>query len=642
MRLRIPAELRKLAQWVCCRPDKIPLDPRTGRRASVTDPATWGTFDEAMATQLWTGYVLSDGDPYTVIDLDDKGNLSREQQDVHARILSAFADTYVERSINGRGHHIWCGGKIPEAIKRDSVEIYSRDRYMICTGDVANDRPIVDKQSLLSQLAGEMRPRPSSAFTDQAASLSDDEIWRMAATAANSNKFVGLCEGDWHAMGYPSQSEADMALLSIFAFYSKSNEQCRRMFRQTALGQRPKAAKRDDYLERSLRAVRASEVAPVDLSVLNSPLNARQSKGPLNSAHVRRANSRSQQVGPDGPASQPSEPITQCLDGVKPEKVTWIWTGRLAVGKITVLDGTPGSGKSTITCDSAARVSRGLAFPHDGLPRNRGGVIFVAGEDGVADTVVPRLRAADADLSRCYVWPANKLPYLPDAANDIAREVKVREAKLLVLDPVTALFARDLSTNSDQDVRLALTPLAVAAEELGCCVLLLRHLNKRAGASAFDRGGGSVGIGALARVVLLVARDHSDPDLRILATVKANLTRPPRSLQARIEDVGGVGRVAWGDECDTTADSLVTESPHERQGKTGSAAGWLRQTLSDGQWHRQKEIEVGAQAVGIAERTLRRAREDVGVNCKQMNNAWWWNLSVPDGQTSGLEGLASK
>jgi primase-polymerase (primpol)-like protein len=205
VRGRIPAELRKLAQWVCCRPDKIPLDPRTGQRASVTDHATWGTFDQALASQLWTGFVLN-SDPYTVIDLDDKGTLTREQQDVHARILSAFSDTYVERSINGRGFHIWCRGKLPEAIKRDSVEIYTQDRYMVCTGDVANDKPIVDKQSLLEQLAGEMKPRPTSAFTDQNASLSDDDIWRMASTAANASKFISLCEGTWHAMGYPSQS----------------------------------------------------------------------------------------------------------------------------------------------------------------------------------------------------------------------------------------------------------------------------------------------------------------------------------------------------------------------------------------------------------------------------------------------------
>ena len=271
MRSRIPAELRSLAQWVCCRPDKIPLDPRTGQRASVADHATWGTFEQALSTQLWTGFVLN-SDPYTVIDLDDKGNLTREQQDVHARILSAFSDTYIERSINGRGFHIWCQGSIPDAIKRDSVEIYSRDRYMICTGDVAADKPIVDKQRMLEQLAGEMKPRPTSAFADQAPSLSDDDIWRMASTAANASKFIGLCDGDWHALGYPSQSEADEALLSILAFYSKSNEQCTRMFRQTMLGQRKKA-QRNDYMERSLKRVRSTEIAPIDLSMLSSPIN---------------------------------------------------------------------------------------------------------------------------------------------------------------------------------------------------------------------------------------------------------------------------------------------------------------------------------------------------------------------------------
>lgn len=272
MRLQIPAELRKRAQWVCCRPDKIPLDVRSGRHASPTDAATWGTFDEAMSTQLWVGYVLSADDPYTIIDLDAKGEITREQQDVHARILAAF-DTYIEHSVSGKGYHVICRGAVPAAIKRDGVEIYSHSRYMVCTGDVVRDRPIADCQALLTQLVGEMQSPPSSEFVSQDQVLSDDDIWRIAVTAANADKFVGLCEGDWQALGYPSQSEADMALLSIFAFYSKCDEQCRRLFRQTQLGQRTKAAKRDDYLNRSLVAVRRSEVPTVDVSTLVSPLN---------------------------------------------------------------------------------------------------------------------------------------------------------------------------------------------------------------------------------------------------------------------------------------------------------------------------------------------------------------------------------
>jgi hypothetical protein len=118
-----------------------------------------------------------------------------------------------------------------------------------------------------------MKPRPTSAFADSAPALEDETIWRMASTAANADKFIGLCEGDWAAMGYPSQSEADEALLSILAFYSKSNDQVTRLFRQTHLGERKKA-QRDDYLRRSLVRVRSTEIAPVDLSMLASPINS--------------------------------------------------------------------------------------------------------------------------------------------------------------------------------------------------------------------------------------------------------------------------------------------------------------------------------------------------------------------------------
>jgi len=278
-------------------------------------------------------------------------------------------------------------------------------------------------------------------------------------------------------------------------------------------------------------------------------------------------------------------PESSCISlaSIAPERVTWLWTGRLAVGKVAVLDGLPGAGKSTVTCDLAARVSRGQRFPGDQHARPAGGVIFVAAEDGVGDTVVPRLLAAGADLGQCHVWRADSMPSLPDDVSTIEAAIVAHGARLLICDPVTALFARDLSANSDADVRRALTPLAGVAERHGVCVVLLRHLNKRAGGSALDRGGGSIGIAALARTVILLGRDDQDPDGRILAAVKSNLTRPPRALRARIVDVDGVGKIEWGDECDTTADDLVAEPMPPKSTRQQDAAEIILSTLSDGQ-----------------------------------------------------------
>jgi len=320
------------------------------------------------------------------------------------------------------------------------------------------------------------------------------------------------------------------------------------------------------------------------------------------------------------------EPSCISLATVAPEPVTWLWTGRLAVGKVTVLDGLPGAGKSTVTCDLAARVSRGQRFPGDAFGRPAGGVIFVAAEDGIADTVVPRLLAAGADLARCHVWRSDRMPALPDDAGEIEAAVLAHHARLLVCDPVSALFARDLSSNSDADVRRALTPLAAMAERHGVCVVLLRHLNKRAGGSALDRGGGSIGIAALARTVLLLGRDEQDPDGRVLAAVKSNLSRTPQSLRARMVDVDGVARIEWGDVCATTADDLVADPAARKSSKRDVATDVLRGALGDGNWHRQREIIRLLDEAGIAEKTWKRAKATIGVASRQMDGGWWWRL----------------
>ena len=134
MRNNIPMELRALPQWVCAGPDKVPLSPRTGQPASVTDPNTWATFEEAVRTGMkHVGFVLAEWDPYTIIDLDNKPSkpCTPEQWARHQKILEAF-DSYTERSASGTGYHIIVKGRIPAGVHRDNVEVYSTARYMIC------------------------------------------------------------------------------------------------------------------------------------------------------------------------------------------------------------------------------------------------------------------------------------------------------------------------------------------------------------------------------------------------------------------------------------------------------------------------------------------------------------------------------
>lgn len=271
---QLPTELTLLRQWCVAAGNGAPLNPRTGAFASPTDPDTWGTYEEALhlaAGKRHIGFVLSPTDEFTVIDLDNKlaDPLTEAQLARHLAIVETF-DTYTEISKSGRGLHIICRGKVPRGVRRDHVEIYSADRFMICTGEAWVNKPIVDRQELLDAMFEQMGGETAVAeLTDEPEAFDDEAVKEMAGSATNAEKFLALWEGRWQD-SYESQSEADYGLLSMLAFYSRSNAQVRRLFRESALGARAKA-ERDAYLNRALRKIRASAAPLVDLSHLLSP-----------------------------------------------------------------------------------------------------------------------------------------------------------------------------------------------------------------------------------------------------------------------------------------------------------------------------------------------------------------------------------
>jgi hypothetical protein len=216
---------------------------------------------------------LTRNDPYAVIDLDNKPDnpASQEQLLRHTKIYEAF-ESYTEVSVSGTGVHIVVRGDLPSGVHRDHVEIYSSERYMAFTGNVLRNYPIRDCQPTLNILYGEMRPPDVVELSDGTSSMGDDEVVSMAMRASNADKFNRLCVGDMTE--YPSQSEADFALLSILAYYTQDNEQVRRLFRMTELGKRSKATKNDTYLNFALGKIRAKQPPPVDLSVLIANANA--------------------------------------------------------------------------------------------------------------------------------------------------------------------------------------------------------------------------------------------------------------------------------------------------------------------------------------------------------------------------------
>ena len=264
--MAIPEELTKLRQWAVSINDgskdwKKPRLPTSLALMQLNDPNQFSSYEQCEK-YAYKGFILTKDDPYTVIDLDEPKTEENRQR--HSKIYSKV-QSYAETSQSGKGVHIICRGKIPSSVKRDDVEIYSCDRYILCTGNTCRDMPITDCQEVLDILWTEMHNpiKDAPPLMEHEEVLSDHMIVEIASNATNGDKFDMLCNGIWEEM-YPSQSEADLALLSILCFYSPSNEQVRRIFRLTRLGQRAKATENDKYLDFCLRRIRASEIVAVE------------------------------------------------------------------------------------------------------------------------------------------------------------------------------------------------------------------------------------------------------------------------------------------------------------------------------------------------------------------------------------------
>ncbi len=274
----IPRELRERPQWVVCTEDKIPFTPVANTPAKVNDPSTWTSFAvarkyaEEYGMQL--GYVITADDPYVCIDLDviDGESQLRKGQPIDSRRWTDKAqmewfyqairhvDSYTEWSISGKGFHIWVRGKLDYGIRQGGLEVYPHGRFIVCTGNYLYGYDTIhERQAVLTGIAEAYPERTQvQALPDEDETKTDEQVYRLLAGQENGAKFIELWEGRWQCYGYPSQSEADEALIGMLCFRSKNNEQVRRMFRLSTLGQRKKA-QRDDYLNRTINRIRFNE-----------------------------------------------------------------------------------------------------------------------------------------------------------------------------------------------------------------------------------------------------------------------------------------------------------------------------------------------------------------------------------------------
>ncbi len=338
-------------------------------------------------------------------------------------------------------------------------------------------------------------------------------------------------------------------------------------------------------------------------------------------------------------SNRPARAVLTRLSDVHPTPISWLWAGWVALGKMAVLDGDPGLGKSTLTCDLAARVTRGDLMPGGSPGALRGrpaGVVLMSCEDDAADTIRPRLDAAGADVSRVVHLGGvtdergERMPNLSDL--DALREaVASVDAKLVVVDPLMAYLGGD--AHRDNEVRGQLGPLAILAGELGVAVILVRHLNKSTGGSALYRGGGSIGIIGAVRTGLLFARDPDDDSKRVLACAKSNVAEMPAAWSAQMVGSGLASRIEWLGESSQTPERLLAPSADNADPTLAEeAADWLRSELADGP-RPSTDIKGAAREAGFAWRTVERAKAPLGVRATREGEAgvrggghWVWSL----------------
>ena len=282
----VPSEMREYAQWVCYRIEglgkkktKIPYCPQTGRPASVKNPGQWTTYDVAVSCLVsgeyhGIGFVLTHNDPFFFVDLDDIDCPDAQQRQID---IAADFDTYEERSPSGSGLHIIGKGSVPSGrrVSKLGIEVYSNERYMTVTGDVFDNKHEIKleqaKLSLLWEMLGSNRGRSVEVHSGQEPEVDDDlTVYNKAAGAANGEKFLDLWNGNWQKYHF-TQSEADLALCNIIAFWTPNKDQLRRMFYRSGLFRAEKST-RPSYIEPILKMAYDKIGSTVNFDVLFNEL----------------------------------------------------------------------------------------------------------------------------------------------------------------------------------------------------------------------------------------------------------------------------------------------------------------------------------------------------------------------------------
>lgn len=324
------------------------------------------------------------------------------------------------------------------------------------------------------------------------------------------------------------------------------------------------------------------------------------------------------------------------MEDVQTREVNWLWYPYIPYGKITVIEGDPGEGKTTLALTLAALLSRGQPLPCDeDIPYEPTNIIYQTAEDGIDDTIKPRLEKANADCSKIRVIDETEKE-LSMTDERLEQAIAETNAKLIILDPIQAYIGSNVDMHRANEIRPVLKRLGIIAEKYGCAIVLIGHMNKAFGSKSTYRGLGSIDIQATARSVLLVARIPDKPNIRIMAQDKSSLAAAGDSIGFEISEDRGF-------ECigpyDITVDELLAGKEGRGRKKLDAAIAFIKGYFGAESEVSSKDIEEEAAKKGIKRNTLLSAKKKLGImagNRKTIDGTMYWTWVLPKKEFNNL------
>lgn len=320
---------------------------------------------------------------------------------------------------------------------------------------------------------------------------------------------------------------------------------------------------------------------------------------------------------------------------VETKPVKWLWFPYIAVGKLTLLQGDPGDGKSTMMMHLISELSTGGAMPDGTAVGKPQRIIYQCSEDGAGDTIKPRLVKLGANCKNIAFINEEVHGNLTLDDERLREAIKAFEPRLLVIDPVQAYIGSDSDLQIAGRARKLMRRLGTWAEAYDCAIVLIGHMNKREGAKGLYRGLGSINVVAAARSVLQVERDPSDPDIRIVSHIKNSLETSGGDIRFEIRSQTGfrwleIVRQNRSLAANSSSKVLLFES------KQQEAAYWISEMLKS-EDVASKELLLFLTKKGISEKTARLVKEELGIKAYRKNRQWYWTLKKEDSNKASKE-----